>query len=245
MIFNLSGRWSMFFLLILTLVGCTNKEERVCPVNLYFPVVQEGKWGAIDHNGKLRIPLNYDWLYFNRYENGIMLAEVDSVKIIIDLDGNVLLSDIPYSFTVQIKCDSTFIFNEQKERVEVYLVEELSKSSRKEHECKCYEEPFEQFHNTLNEDYYHQSNYQCGLAFVVSRNFWGYLNKEGKKIWTVENLPLREFILWQESQNVRPDDKFDRILEDAFAIQNLIDDLNGCNNKDFAFPHFQRREIRM
>lgn len=231
-----------FFFVIALVATCSVDRLDQCRSGMVFPIVEREKWGAVNVDGDLVIPVQYDWLYFNRFSTGLVLAELDSFKMIISTEGKVLKDQIPYNFEVIIKCDSVVILSDEKVIYELFANNDLLKSPDRSLECDCkLGEP-----GAIEVDtYLFNSEYYCGVAFVIGDDYWGYVNSDSEKIWTVENLPAKEFFHVQYSMRQVQKLKFERIIIDAFEVQHLIKDLNSCKNIDFTFPHFERREIRM
>lgn len=72
------------FLLMISFIGCTGNFDN----DTLLLVSKNGKYGYVNQNGKVIIPLEYDFL--SRFNSGLALAEKNNEEFYIDKKNNIL-----------------------------------------------------------------------------------------------------------------------------------------------------------
>ena len=247
-------RYLLLLILYLNFIQCesTRFENRLVPVFV------ENKWGAINNIGQIIIPLEYDWLYFNRIGNGLILVEKDSFKFVINTKNEVVIDKIPYESEVSILRKKVLVIDHSIKDTSYVQVSNSIRVNQEFHDVSM---SFlkgvgdrgivfvdENDRQVIKDTFKLASKFtSTGLSLVVTDNAWGYINQAGKFVWSCEIKLLKEYWDFEKIENVNElqnyEAMFNKLLSNKelikYYLPHLILDLESKENIDFQFEPYQ------
>ena len=245
---------SVFVILLLT--SCLrdqNTADDHC--SKIYPIFQDGLWGGIDKTGSQVVPLEYDWLYYNPFQSSFLIAEKDTSKMIITLEGTQVYVSKSYDERLVLYRDSFLVINHD-DTLKYELVsdspycqdilgEGSSPEPRWENERVCNYYFGDRTSNIVQKFRRCSSFTSDGIALVIGKDFWGYLDLEGVLIWRQEVLGISDFIHLMENP-IRDRAEFETAYEQNSAVRETLRCFNllflnfeSGSNQDFNFARYQ------
>lgn len=204
--------------IVAILLGCGYLKVTRLNTSL-LPIVIDGKFGAIDIDGRLVIPTEYEWLYYNEFGNEKIVVEKKKFKSVIDPKNRTIIDSIPYEYDVIvyekfISCMSnnfkdTLVYDLVGQRVAPIEFREKKdwkfirrppnkKNSKKrifsnKYQKKVGKEIFD-FSYTLDN----------GITLVITNEKWGYIDEEGTFIWSYEMKDMKNYLDVKNATKEKP-----------------------------------------
>lgn len=199
-------------------LGCCHVKTARFHTQL-LPIVIDGQFGVIDIDGKLVIPTEYEWLYYNEFGNGKMVVEKEKFKAVIDNKNNTIIDSIPYRYDVVIyeqfiSCISnnfkdTLVYDlggRKVERIEFKSKKDWKFTRRLPNKKNSKKSIFRNKYQKLFGKEIVDFSYTLdnGISLVVTSKKWGYIDEEGIFIWSYEMKDIKNYLAAKNATKEKP-----------------------------------------
>lgn len=222
------------------------------------PIVIAGKFGAIDINGKLVIPTEYEWLYYNEFGNERIVVEKKKFKSVINHKNKPIIDSIPYEYDVVVydKFISCITTNFKDTLVydlagrSVAPIEFRAKKdwkfirrppNKNNSKKRIFSSKYQKLFGKEIVDFsYTLDN---GITLVVTNEKWGYIDEEGTFIWSYEIADMKNYLDAKNATKEKPylDKSYSEIAPTSELIEiylkHIIINIDQENSKLDNFRH--------